>query len=66
MFDLTVERVKSKTSLGLSRSMAYHAEVQHAIAEMALELDSIEPHLDRVAEDWSRGVEHGATWPSRS
>jgi alkylation response protein AidB-like acyl-CoA dehydrogenase len=65
VFDLTVERVKSKTSLGLSRSMAYHPEVQHAIAEMALELDGIEPHLDRVAEDWSNGVEHGATWPSR-
>jgi len=65
VFDLTIERVKSKTSLGLSRSMAYHAEVQHAIAEMALELDGIEPHLDRVAEDWSAGVNHGATWPAR-
>jgi alkylation response protein AidB-like acyl-CoA dehydrogenase len=65
VFDLTVERVKSKTSLGLSRSMAYHAEVQHAIAEMALELDAIEPHLDRIAEDWSAGVDHGATWPAR-
>jgi alkylation response protein AidB-like acyl-CoA dehydrogenase len=64
-FDLTVERVKSKGSLGLSRSMAYHAEVQHAIAEMARELDGIEPHLDRVAEDWSAGVDHGATWPAR-
>ena len=65
VFDLTIERVKSKTSLGLSRSMAYHAEVQHAVAEMALELDSIEPHLDRVAADWSSGVNHGATWPAR-
>jgi alkylation response protein AidB-like acyl-CoA dehydrogenase len=65
VFDLTVERVKSKTSLGLSRSMAYHAEVQHAVAEMALELEAIEPHLDRVAEDWSAGVNHGAAWPSK-
>jgi alkylation response protein AidB-like acyl-CoA dehydrogenase len=65
VFDLTVERVKSKTSLGLSRSMAYHPEVQHAIAEMALELEAIEPHLDRVAEDWSAGVDHGATWPAK-
>ncbi|MFI5007365.1 MAG: acyl-CoA dehydrogenase family protein [Solirubrobacterales bacterium] len=65
VFDLTVERVKSKTSLGLSRSMAYHAEIQHAIAEMALELEAIEPHLDRVAEDWSAGVNHGAAWPSK-
>jgi alkylation response protein AidB-like acyl-CoA dehydrogenase len=65
VFDLTVERLKSKTSLGLSRSMAYHAEVQHAIAEMALELESIEPHLESVAEDWSSGVPHGATWPAK-
>jgi alkylation response protein AidB-like acyl-CoA dehydrogenase len=65
VFDLTVERVKSKTSLALSRSMAYHAEVQHAVAEMALELDGIEPHLDRVAEEWSAGADHGATWPAR-
>jgi alkylation response protein AidB-like acyl-CoA dehydrogenase len=50
VFDLTVERVKSKTSLGLSRSMAYHAEVQHAIAEMALELDSI----GRTSTGWPR------------
>jgi alkylation response protein AidB-like acyl-CoA dehydrogenase len=65
VFDLTIERVKSKSSIGLSRSMAYHAEVQHAIADMALELESIEPHLDRVAEDWSTGVNHGATWPAK-
>jgi alkylation response protein AidB-like acyl-CoA dehydrogenase len=65
VFDLTVERVKTKTSLGLSRSMAYHAEVQHAVAEMALELEAIEPHLDRVAAEWSAGVDHGAAWPAR-
>lgn len=65
VFDLTVERVRAKTSLGLSRSMAYHAEIQHAVAEMALELEAIEPHLDRVAEDWTSGTEHGATWPAK-
>lgn len=65
VFDLTIERVKSKTSLGLSRSMAYHPEIQHAVAQMALELEAIEPHLDRVAADWSSGVDHGATWPAK-
>ena len=45
--------------------MAYHPEIQHAIADMALELEAIEPHLDRVAEDWSSGVDHGATWPAK-
>jgi alkylation response protein AidB-like acyl-CoA dehydrogenase len=65
VFDITVEKVKTKTSLAVSRSMAYHPEVQHAIAEMALELEAIEPHLDRVADDWSSGVNHGATWPAK-
>src|SRR4030095_1221374 len=45
--------------------MAYHAEVQHAVADMVLELEAIEPHLDRVAEDWSSGVDHGARWPAK-
>jgi alkylation response protein AidB-like acyl-CoA dehydrogenase len=60
--DLTVETVKKKTSLGLSRSLAYHAEVQHGIAEMVIELEAIEPHLDRVARDYSDGVDYGHGW----
>lgn len=64
-FDLIVEDVKKKTSLAMSRPMSYHAEVQHGIAEMVMELDAIGPHLDRIAEDWSNGIDHGATWPSK-
>ena len=60
--DLTVDSVKKKTSIGLSRPMAYHAEVQHAVAEMVLELEGIGPHLDRVADDWSAGLDLGAGW----
>jgi alkylation response protein AidB-like acyl-CoA dehydrogenase len=64
VFDLTVMRLATKTSVGLSRTMAYHAEVQHAVAEMALALEPIEPLLERAAEDWSQGVDHGARWPA--
>jgi alkylation response protein AidB-like acyl-CoA dehydrogenase len=63
--DVTINSVKAKGSLGLSRSMAYHPEIQHAIADMILELDSIGPHLEAVAQDWSNGVDHGAQWPSK-
>jgi alkylation response protein AidB-like acyl-CoA dehydrogenase len=63
--DQSVIAAKSKTSLALTRSMAYHPEIQHAIAEMAIELESIGPHLEAVAEDWSNGVDHGAHWPSK-
>lgn len=61
--DKSIAAAKSKSSLALSRSMAYHPEIQHAIAQMVIELESIGPHLDRIAEDWSNGVDHGAEWP---
>ena len=64
-FDWTIENVKKKTSLALSRSMAYHAEVQHSVAEMAMELDAIEPHIEKVAQDWADGVDHGAAWGAK-
>jgi len=63
--DLSISSVKSKGSLALSRSMAYHPEIQHAIADMVIELESIGPHLETIAEDWSNGVNHGALWPSK-
>lgn len=63
--DQSILSAKSKGSLALSRSMAYHPEVQHAIAEMIIELESIGPHLEKIAEDWSNGVDYGAHWPSK-
>ena len=61
--DLVVDMVKSKGSLGLTRSMAYHPEVQHGLAEMTMELESIGALLEAVAVDWSNGVDHGGNWP---
>jgi alkylation response protein AidB-like acyl-CoA dehydrogenase len=60
--DLIVEYLKTKTSVGMTRPMTYHAEVQHGIAEIVLELESIGPHLDTIARDWSDGVQH-PDWP---
>jgi len=62
-FDMTIDSVKTRRSIALSRPMAYHAELQHRVAEMALALDPIEPHLERVAADWAAGANHGAAWP---
>jgi alkylation response protein AidB-like acyl-CoA dehydrogenase len=62
-YETTLQSIKSKRSIALSRPMAYHAELQHMVAEMTLTLDTIEPHLERVATDWSTGVNHGAAWP---
>jgi alkylation response protein AidB-like acyl-CoA dehydrogenase len=42
--------------------MAYHAGVQRSVGEMVIEMEGIGPHLDRVAEQWSDGVDLGAAW----
>jgi len=63
--DLSVSSVKSKGSLALSRSMACHPEIQHSIADMVIELESIGPHLEKIAVDWSNGVDHGVDWPAK-
>ncbi len=63
--DLSISAVKSKGAVALTRSMAYHPEIQHTIAEMVIEMESIGPHLETIAEDWSKGVDHGAHWPAK-
>jgi alkylation response protein AidB-like acyl-CoA dehydrogenase len=63
--DLAVASVKAKTSLGLTRSMAYHPEMQHAAAQMTLIIQALESQLDQLARDWSDGVDYGMEWPSR-
>jgi len=42
--------------------MAFHPEVQHAVAELFIELEGIEPQLDQVAREWTDNVQHGAMW----
>jgi len=64
--DLAIGSVKTKTSVAqLSRTMAYHPEVQHNVAEMVLALDAATALIERVADDWSNGVDHGHNWPSK-
>ena len=63
--DLAVASVKKKKALAVTRTMAYHPEIQHTIAEMQLEIESVGPHLDQIARDWSAGVDHGMEWPSK-
>jgi alkylation response protein AidB-like acyl-CoA dehydrogenase len=60
--DLAIAGVKKRTALALTRSMAYHPEVQHCFSEMQLALESAGAQVERVAEDWSKGVDHGAQW----
>jgi alkylation response protein AidB-like acyl-CoA dehydrogenase len=62
-YDDTIARVHDRTSVALTRSMAYHPEVQHHVAEMRIHLEAMTAHLDRVCDDWVTGVDHGMDWP---
>jgi len=62
--ELAVAGTKKKTSVALGgRSMAYNPMVQYSIAEMGIELESIAAQVERVAADWSDGVDYGMAWP---
>jgi len=63
--DLAAAGVKKRTSLALTRSMAYHPEVQRSFSEMQLALEAAGAQVDRVAEEWSTGLDHGARWPMK-
>jgi alkylation response protein AidB-like acyl-CoA dehydrogenase len=63
-FEMTIENVHKRSSIALTRSMAYHPEVQHIVSDMRMALDASEALLDRTTSDWASGVEH-ADWPVR-
>ncbi len=63
--DISVESLKKRQSVGLTRGYAYHAGYQNTLAEMVIELESIGPHLDRVAQDWTDGVDYGLGWGTK-
>jgi alkylation response protein AidB-like acyl-CoA dehydrogenase len=63
--DLAITSARKRTALAVTRSMAYHPEMQHLFSEMQLEIEAMSPHLERVASDWSTGVDHGAAWPMK-
>ena len=62
-YDETVARMHDRTSIALTRSMAYHPGVQHTVAEMRIALEGLTAYLDRTCDDWSNGVDHGMEWP---
>ncbi len=61
MRELIIEQLKAKGSIALSRSMAYHPEMQHGVAEISMDLETMGPHVEAIATDWSEG-RVGADW----
>ena len=46
----------------VTSSLAHHPGFQQSIAEIVMEMESIGAHIDRVAQDWTDGVDHGQNW----
>jgi len=63
--DIAAAGVKKRTSLALTRSMAYHPEIQRCFSDMQLALEAASAQVERVADDWSNRVDHGALWPMK-
>lgn len=63
--DLAVETAHKRKSLALTRSFAYHPEVQHHIAQMTFRFDAAEALVEKIADEWSRGVDYAGNWPAK-
>jgi alkylation response protein AidB-like acyl-CoA dehydrogenase len=61
--DLATEAVRRRTSLiAGGRPLAEDPVVRWRLGAAALELDGLLPQIERVATDWSGGVDHGERW----
>lgn len=56
--ELATGEAREKGSLALTRSRAWHPEIQHTVADMVMELEAITAQVDSVTRDWSEGVAH--------
>lgn len=63
--EVALESAHKKTSLALTRSMAYHPHIQHSAAEIDLMVEYVTALIDRTAEDWANGADYGAAWPAK-
>jgi hypothetical protein len=58
--DHAIASVRNTTFVAqLSRTTAYRPEVPHNVPVTMLALDEASAHVERIADDWSSGVDHG-------
>jgi alkylation response protein AidB-like acyl-CoA dehydrogenase len=61
--EIAVADASTRTSIAIpGRTYAHHPLVQHQVASMFLELDPARATIERLAQDWVDGVDHGAAW----
>lgn len=65
-FDLAIESARKRTSAVLGgKTYAHHPIAQLNVSKAAIELDAIGALLDRTAQDWAGGTDHGPLWPAK-
>jgi alkylation response protein AidB-like acyl-CoA dehydrogenase len=65
-FDLAAAGAQRRSSVALGgKTYAHHPLTQSSIAEAAVKLDAIQALVERVANDWWAGVDHGSRWPAK-
>ncbi|MET0143959.1 MAG: acyl-CoA dehydrogenase family protein [Ilumatobacteraceae bacterium] len=65
-FELATDGSHRKTSIAIERgAVAFNPMVQHQVAEMYLELDAARCTVDRFADDWVAGADHGVYWGAK-
>lgn len=65
-FDLAIESARKRQSAALGgKTYAHHPIAQLNVSKAAIELDAIGALLERTAQDWAAGVDHGALWPAK-
>ena len=65
-FDLAVANAQSRSSIALGgKTVAHNPMIQYIVADMAVELDAIIAHVERITDDWTSGVDHGGLWPAK-
>lgn len=61
--DLAIASARKRDSLKSGRPYAHDPHTQWLAAEATIELEAVLAHLERVADDWAAGVDHGELWP---
>jgi alkylation response protein AidB-like acyl-CoA dehydrogenase len=66
-FDLAIAGARRRKSLvlGGGKAVAEHPLIQAQVAAAAVELDGIRAHVERLAQDWADGADHGPRWAAK-
>jgi alkylation response protein AidB-like acyl-CoA dehydrogenase len=63
--DVTIDTLHRTSVVMREGTMASDAGAQRQVARMGSTLEQMEPHVDAIVRQWTRGTRHGARWPMK-